>query len=49
MKRRIILLVAIVAVVALFFALGLHRYVNLEFFQAQRAVLVGFYEEHPVH
>ena len=49
MKRnRIILLVAIVALVVLFFALGLHRYVNLEFFQAQRAVLVGFYDDHPV-
>ena len=48
MKRKIILLVAIVAVVVLFFALGLHRYVNLEFFQAQRAVLVGFYDDHPV-
>ncbi len=48
MKRKIILLVAIVAVVVLFFALELHRYVNLEFFQAQRAVLVGFYADHPV-
>ena len=49
MKRnRIILLVAIVALVVLFFALGLHRYVNLEFFQAQRALLLGFYDDHPV-
>jgi len=47
-RNRIILLVAIVALVVLFFALGLHRYVNLEFFQAQRALLLGFYDDHPV-
>ena len=46
MKRnQIILLGAIAVLVALFFVFDLGRYLNLEFFQAQRSVVVGFYEE----
>ena len=44
MKRnQFILLGAIVVLVALFFVFDLGRYINLEFFQAQRAVVVDFY------
>lgn len=44
MKRnQIILLGAIVILVALFFYFDLGRYINLEFFQAQRAVVVDYY------
>ena len=46
MKRnQLILLGAVVALVASFFAFDLGRYFNLEFFQAQRSVVVGFYEQ----
>ena len=48
MKRnQLILLGAIVVLVALFFVFDLGRYLNLEFFQAQRAVVVDFYEDNP--
>ncbi|MDE0443275.1 MAG: TVP38/TMEM64 family protein [Gammaproteobacteria bacterium] len=46
MKRnQIILLGAIVVLVALFFVFDLGRYLNLEYFQAQRSVVVGLYQE----
>ena len=49
MKRnQMILLGAIVVLVALFFYFDLGRYINLEFFQAQRAVVVDYYVENPV-
>ena len=48
MKRnQLVLLGAIVVLVALFFVFDLGRYLNLEFFQAQRAVVVDFYEDNP--
>ena len=48
MKRnQLILLGAVVALVASFFAFDLGRYFNLEFFQAQRSVVVGFYDDNP--
>ena len=49
MKRnQIILLGAIVILVALFFYFDLGRYINLEFFQAQRAVVVDYYVDNRV-
>ncbi|MDE0421813.1 MAG: TVP38/TMEM64 family protein [Gammaproteobacteria bacterium] len=46
MKRnQVILLGAIVVLVALFFVFDLGRYLNLEYFQAQRSVVVGLYQE----
>lgn len=49
MKRnQIILLGAIVVLVALFFVFDLGRYINLEFFQAQRAVVVDYYVDHRI-
>ena len=46
-KSRIVVLLALVAAVAVFFAFGLQRYLSLEFFQSQRAVIDGFYQAHP--
>lgn len=49
MKRnQIILLGAIVILVALFFYFDLGRYINLEFFQAQRAAVVDYYVDNRV-
>lgn len=49
MKRnQIILLAVVAALVALFFVFDLQRYANLEFFQTQRAVVVGYYENNPL-
>lgn len=49
MKRnQIILLGPIVVLVALFFYFDLGRYINLEFFQAQRAVVVDYYVDNRV-
>ena len=49
MKRnQIILLGTIVILVALFFYFDLGRYINLEFFQAQRAVVVDYYVDNRV-
>ena len=49
MKRnQLILLGAIVVLVALFFAFDLGRYINLEFFQAQRSVVVDFYVDNRI-
>ena len=44
-RKQIILLAAIVILVALFFYFDLGRYINLEFFQAQRAVVVDYYAD----
>jgi uncharacterized membrane protein YdjX (TVP38/TMEM64 family) len=46
-KSRIVVLVALLAAVAAFFAFGLQRYLSLEFFQSQRAVIDAFYQAHP--
>ena len=46
MKRnQIILLGAIAVLVALFFVFDLGRYLNLEYFQEQRSVVVGLYQQ----
>ena len=47
-RKQIILLAAIVILVALFFYFDLGRYINLEFFQAQRAVVVDYYVDNRV-
>ncbi len=46
-KSRIVVLVALVTVVAAFFALGLQRYLSLEFFQSQRAAIDAYHQAHP--
>lgn len=42
---RIILLVAAVVVIALFFILDLHQFITLEYAQEQRETVLGFYQE----
>jgi len=46
-KSRLALLVAIVALVAAFFALDLGRFFSLEFFRSQQAAITGFHAAHP--
>ncbi|MFN9478041.1 MAG: FAD-dependent oxidoreductase [Betaproteobacteria bacterium] len=46
--KKLALLVLIAAAIAAFFALGLQRYLSLEFFQQQRAAIDAFYAAHPV-
>ena len=46
-KSRIVVLLALLAAVAVFFAFGLQRYLSLEFFQSQRAAIDVFYQAHP--
>ncbi len=44
-QSRIILLGAVAVLVALFFVFDLGRYLNLEYFQEQRSLVLSFYEE----
>jgi len=44
---KIFLLAAIVILMALFFIFDLQQYLSLEYFQAQREVLVNYYQAHP--
>ncbi len=46
-RSRIVVLVALAAAVAAFFAFGLQRYLSLEFFQSQRAAIDTYYTAHP--
>jgi pyruvate/2-oxoglutarate dehydrogenase complex dihydrolipoamide dehydrogenase (E3) component/uncharacterized membrane protein YdjX (TVP38/TMEM64 family) len=46
-KSRLALLVAIVALIAAFFAFDLGRYLSLEFFRSEQAAITGFYAAHP--
>ncbi|HUU33348.1 MAG TPA: FAD-dependent oxidoreductase [Vicinamibacterales bacterium] len=46
-KSRIVVLLTLAAAVAAFFALGLQRYLSLEFFQSQRAAIDAYYAAHP--
>jgi pyruvate/2-oxoglutarate dehydrogenase complex dihydrolipoamide dehydrogenase (E3) component/uncharacterized membrane protein YdjX (TVP38/TMEM64 family) len=46
-KSRVLVLLALVSAVATFFALGLQRYLSLEFFQSQRTALDAFYAAQP--
>ncbi len=47
-RRRLFVLVAVVAAVLLFFALGLGRYFTLEFVQSQQAALAAYYAANPL-
>src|SRR5262245_16026659 len=46
-RKRILLLLALVILIAAFFALRLDRYFNLEFFKAQQAAIDAYYGAHP--
>ncbi|MBM3356649.1 MAG: pyridine nucleotide-disulfide oxidoreductase [Betaproteobacteria bacterium] len=46
-KNRLVLLAVIVALVAAFFTLDLGRYLTLEFFKSQQAVVAGYLEAYP--
>ena len=47
-KNKILLLILIAAAVAAFFGLGLQRYVSLDYFQSQRAVIEAEVAAHPL-
>jgi dihydrolipoamide dehydrogenase len=47
LTRKLILLLAIAAAIAAFFALGLQRYLSLEALRAQHASLAAYYAAHP--
>lgn len=47
-KPRLIVLVALVAAVAAFFALDLGRFLSLAFFETQRASIDAYHQAHPV-
>ena len=47
-RRRLFVLVAVVAAVLLFFALGAGRYFTLEFVQSQQAALAAYYAANPL-
>jgi len=47
-KGKLLVLIAIVALVVAFFALDLKRYVSLEYFQAQRAAIEAYHGAHPL-
>ena len=47
-KGKLLVLVAIAALVVAFFALDLKRYVSLEYFQAQRAAIEAYHAAHPL-
>ncbi len=44
---RIVLLLALAALIALFFALGLHQYLSVEYFAARREDIVAFWRHSP--
>ena len=47
-KGKLVVLAAIAMLVAAFFVFDLKRYVSLEYFQAQRAVIDAYVQEHPL-
>jgi len=47
-KGRLIVLVAIAALIAAFFWFDLHRYFSLEAFKAQQAAIEGYFRAHPL-
>ena len=47
-KKRLLLVAVIVALIAAFFAFGLHRYVSVEFFKSQQAAISAQVTERPV-
>jgi pyruvate/2-oxoglutarate dehydrogenase complex dihydrolipoamide dehydrogenase (E3) component/uncharacterized membrane protein YdjX (TVP38/TMEM64 family) len=46
--RRLLLLAAMAALVAAFFAFDLGRYFSLEFLKSQQAAIDGYYQSHPL-
>jgi dihydrolipoamide dehydrogenase len=46
--KKIVLIVAIGALIAAFFAFDLNRYFTLEFFKSQQAAIEAYYRTHPV-
>jgi pyruvate/2-oxoglutarate dehydrogenase complex dihydrolipoamide dehydrogenase (E3) component/uncharacterized membrane protein YdjX (TVP38/TMEM64 family) len=47
-RTKLLLLLALAAAVALFFALGLQRFLSLEALRAQQTAIAGYYAAHPV-
>ncbi len=47
-KKRLLLVAVVAALVAAFFAFGLHRYFSLEFFRSQQAAINAQVAQHPV-
>jgi pyruvate/2-oxoglutarate dehydrogenase complex dihydrolipoamide dehydrogenase (E3) component/uncharacterized membrane protein YdjX (TVP38/TMEM64 family) len=47
-KHRIVLLVAIAALVAAFFVLDLKQYLTLDYFRAQQAAIDAYFQAHPL-
>jgi len=47
-RARLALLLLLVVLIAGFFALGLHRYLTLEYLKAQQAAIAAIYAAHPV-
>ena len=47
-KARFAVVAIVAALIAAFFALGLNRYVTLDYFQSQRAAIGAYFAEHPV-
>src|SRR5258708_1988176 len=47
-KGKLAVLAVIVALVAAFFIFDLRQYVSIEYFQAKRAVIEGYFQAHPV-
>src|SRR5262245_4185971 len=46
-RSRLILLLLLVVLIAGFFALGLQRYLTLEYLKAQQAAIAALYRAHP--
>jgi len=47
-KARFAVVAIVAALIAAFFALGLDRYVTLDYFQSQRGAIASYFGEHPV-
>jgi pyruvate/2-oxoglutarate dehydrogenase complex dihydrolipoamide dehydrogenase (E3) component/uncharacterized membrane protein YdjX (TVP38/TMEM64 family) len=47
-RSRLVLLIALAALIAAFFAFDLGRYFSLDFFRSQQAAILEFYRAHPV-
>ena len=47
-KARFAVVAIVAALIAGFFALGLNRYVTLDYFQSQRATIASYFAQHPL-
>src|SRR5258706_1958304 len=47
-KSKIIVLLIVIALVAVFFLFDLGRYFNLDYFKSQQAAIAAFYDAHPL-